>query len=84
MLVENTNRLKGLTAFVVVAELLDASLLFDSSVAQGHHVPLQATQPNCVALALQAATPFGNWTHSDAINHESKGRTTSKNNTRVT
>ena len=61
-LVRDTNGIKALTALVVVALLLDASLLVDSSVAQGRHGMAQGTQPSGVNTILQAVVPLGNWT----------------------
>ena len=58
----NTNRFRVLTALIVVAVLLDASLLVDSSVAKGSQGMPQGTQPNGANPVLQVAMPFGNWT----------------------
>jgi DNA-binding transcriptional ArsR family regulator len=46
----------------VVAVLLDASVLVDSSLVQGRHGIAQGAQLNGVNTILQVATPLGNWT----------------------
>lgn len=61
-LVRDTNRLRALTAIVLLAVLLDASVLVDSPVAQGRHGTAQGAQPNGVSTILQVVTPLGNWT----------------------
>jgi DNA-binding transcriptional ArsR family regulator len=61
-LARDTNRLRVLTALIVVAVLLDASVLVDSSVAQGRHGIAQGAQPNGVNTVLQVVAPLGNWT----------------------
>jgi len=61
-LVGDTNRLRALTALVLIAVLLDASALVDSSLVQGRHGTSQGTQPNGVNTTFQVAAPLGNWT----------------------
>jgi DNA-binding transcriptional ArsR family regulator len=61
-LVRDTNHLRAFMALVVVAALLDASVLVDSSVAQGRHGIAQGAQPNGVNTIVQVTAPLGNWT----------------------
>ena len=68
MLVRDTNRLRALTALVVVAVLFDASVLVDSSVAQGRHGVLQGAQQYGGNTILQVAAPLGNWTFASGPN----------------
>jgi len=53
------NRLKVFATCVVVATLLDSSLLVSASLMQGHHS--QGTQSIGVNLVLQITTPLGEW-----------------------
>jgi predicted ArsR family transcriptional regulator len=60
VLARDTNHLKALGALVVVAVLLDSSLLVNAAVPQGHHG--QGTQSNGASLTSQFTTPFGQLT----------------------
>jgi len=61
-LVRNTRTFRVFAALIIIAVLLDASLLVDSSAVQAHRGTPQGIQPSGANPVLQAAVSFGGWT----------------------